>query len=134
MKRVICFFVCMCVLLVSFNTVLLASSQINDFSLKYISIIKTSLNIERITKAKVNCWADLMVDYGNIAMITMELQKNDGTWQTIKKWENQCDSYVCIDEDWYVENEYQYRIKVMFEAYTKDMELIESETQYLVEI
>lgn len=137
MKKILCIIMAIC--LFSLNTICFASSKNqggcdNVISPRYIAIIQTALNLERVSSNIVSCYADNIVDYGNIAKVKVELQKKNGDWETIKTWEDTYDRFACIEKEYAVQSNCKYRMKVTFEAYTANMVLIESDIQYSSEV
>ena len=137
MKKILCMIMVVC--LVCLNTICFASSKnqeryTNVISPRYISIIQTFLNLERVSSNKVSCYADNTVDYGNIAKVKVDLQKKNGDWETIKTWEDTYDRFAYIEKEYAVQSNCKYRMKVTFEAYTENMILIESDIQYSPEV
>lgn len=57
--------------------------------------------------------------------VTMELQKHDDSWQTIKTWTGSGNN-VSLDKIRYVESGYDYRVKVTANVYNSSGILIES--------
>ncbi len=137
MKKFLSLFMLICLLLS--NTFCFAlTNAINTkgsaISPRYIAIMEPALNLEKLNKNKVRCWAENIVEYGKISKVKVELQMKDGIWETIKTWEDTYENYVCIEKEWYVESSYKYRMKVTFEAYTENMVFIERSIRYSAEI
>ena len=137
MKKILCMI--MAIFLICLNTICFASSKIqegytNVISPRYITIIQTILDLERVSSNTVLCYADNTVDYGNIAKVKVELQIKDGDWETIKTWEDTYHRFACIEKEYAVKSNCKYRLKVTFEAYTENMVLIERDIQYSSEV
>lgn len=91
-----------------------------------IAITRMENSLDLGSGGKLNCFGKTAVSSGYKAGIKVELQQLDGSWTTIKTWNSKGNSYVEVDEDYYVRSGYQYRLKLTHTAYNSSGSLIET--------
>ena len=82
----------------------------------------------------LTCYGDTYVISNYKAGITVELQKLDGDWDTIKTWTSTANKEAIVNENWYVTKGYSYRLKTSHYAYNSSGNLIEVIPSYSAEI
>jgi hypothetical protein len=78
----------------------------------------------------LECYGSTDVPMGYVAYVKVELQQNDGGWDTIKTWSNKGGTNAFIDRDYAVMSGYSYRLKLTYKAYDSNDNLIETITDY----
>lgn len=76
------------------------------------------------------CFGATTVPMGYTAYVKVEVQQNDGGWDTIKSWSNKGGTHAFIDQDYAVMSGYSYRLKITHKAYDSNDNLIETITKY----
>lgn len=95
-----------------------------------IAITSTYNNLTLGTLGKLTCEGQTSVQRGYNAGVFVELQQYDGGWNTIKSWTNASASFAIVEEDYYVEKGYSYRLKLTHSAYNTNWTLVESFVKY----
>lgn len=96
----------------------------------YLNMIRGSMKVDdkNIAKISVACDSDAF-DTDKI-VAKCELQQLDGSWKTIKTWEEENDgSGILYHKERAIAKNYSYRLKVTAYAY-KNSVLLESATEY----
>ncbi len=96
----------------------------------YIAITQTYVNLTISSSGKANCEASTKVLKDHSADVYVELQQYDGGWTTIKDWSDSDSLYAVVDEDWYVEKGYKYRVKATHRSYNSSGTQLEKTTTY----
>lgn len=96
---------------------------------QYTAIAVTTNYLQRLSSSTVNCQGSTTVWDGYNAGVTVELQRNDNGWTTIKTWSDS-GSYAVVDENYPAPDGYTYRLKVTSRSYTSGWSLIESVVKY----
>ena len=78
----------------------------------------------------LECFGATTVQRGYTAYVKVEVQQNDGGWDTIKTWTNKDSSHAFIDENYAVMSGYSYRLKLTHKSYDSNDNLIETITDY----
>lgn len=76
------------------------------------------------------CFGSTTVQGGYTAYVKVELQQNDGGWDTIKTWSNKGGTNAYIDQNYAVMSGYSYRLKLTHKSYDSNDNLIETITKY----
>lgn len=97
---------------------------------RYISISQGKLDFKKLNNNLVKCYGRVMVYSGAVAYVKVELQQKDSYWETIKEWSNKGGNMALVSEEYYVESNYDYRIKVTYEAHDENGNVIESDYDY----
>lgn len=109
----------------------IVSSLVNSsVSPNFIAIIRYFNDLTLNSGGKLTCEGKTEVQYGYIAGLTIELQQNNGQWNTIKTWSASDSTVVSLSQDWYVLSGYQYRLKLTHTAMNSNNAVIESFTSY----
>ena len=95
-----------------------------------IAITTTYNNLKLGTLGKLSCDGETAVQPGYYAGVFVELQQYNGGWNTIKSWTNTDSAFAVVEEDYYVEKGYSYRLKLTHSAYTTSWTLVESFVKY----
>ncbi len=96
----------------------------------YIAIAQTYVNLTISSSGKANCEASTTVIKGYTADVYVELQQYDGGWTTIKDWSDSASHCAVVDEDWYVEDGYKYRVKSTHRSFNSSGNQVEKTTFY----
>lgn len=82
-----------------------------------------------ISSGVATCYGYTKTSSGYIARVTVELQKLDGTWETIKTWNKMGSGMTAIINETYSVGSGTYRLKTTHQAF-RGIDLIESHTMY----
>ena len=97
----------------------------------YVAISQTYTNLKLGSWGKLTCTGTTEVLDGYIAGVTVELQMKIGTiWTTIQTWSTSDWDYASIDQDWYVESGYNYRVKSTHYSYDSNWNQLEKVIKY----
>ncbi len=99
-------------------------------SVQYVAISQTTVGLKIGTLGKASCGGSTEVYNGYIADVLVELQQYDGGWETIQEWSDNDWDYANVDEDWYVEKGYKYRVKATHRSYNSSGTQLEKTTTY----
>lgn len=95
-----------------------------------IAITSTKNSLTLGSLGKLTCYGQTDVQYGYNAGVTVELQQYSDGWNTIKTWSDSNSNSAVVDQEWYVNKGYSYRLKLTHKAYNSDWNTIESITKY----
>lgn len=95
-----------------------------------VAITATDNNLTLGWFGKLTCYGYTSVQYGYKAEVVVELQQNNGSWNTIKTWSSTGGTAAEVDEDYYVEGGYAYRLKLTHRAYDANWNQLESFVKY----
>ncbi len=95
-----------------------------------IAIARTYNNLTLGALGKLTCEGQTETQDGYNAGVFVELQQYDGGWNTIKTWTDADYVYAAVEEDYYVEKGYSYRLKLTHSAYNTNWVLVESFVKY----
>ena len=101
--------------IVSPNYIVINATE-NDFVLKSLGYFE--------------CYGSTDVPMGYVAYVKVELQQNDGGWDTIKTWSNKGGTNAFIEQNYAIMSGYSYRLKLTHKAYDSNDNLIETITEY----
>lgn len=98
---------------------------------QYTAITVTSTYLQRLNSSTVNCQGSTTVRDGYNAGVTVELQRSDGGWHTIKSWSDS-GGHAAVDENYPAtdDSQYLYRLKVTHYSYTSGWSFVESVVKY----
>lgn len=96
----------------------------------FIAIVEYSNYLTLNSGGRLTCEADTSVQMGYIAGVTIELQQYNGGWSTIKTWSATASKFVDLYQDWYVAQNYDYRLRVTHRALSSGGSIIESFISY----
>lgn len=96
----------------------------------YVGITAATCSLTLGSYGKLTCEGATQTSNSYYAGVTVELQRNDGGWTTIKTWSVTDGSYAAVYEDYFVLSGYSYRLKVTHKSYTKNWVEVESVTAY----
>lgn len=99
-----------------------------------IAINTTSCNLTMNSPGNLSCNGKTIVRTGYKAGVTVELQRMDSDWNTIKTWTSTANKEAIVNENWYVTKGYSYRLKTSHYAYNSSGNLIEVIPSYSAEI
>lgn len=95
-----------------------------------IAINSRSNNLILGSGGKLTCSASTTVASGYKAVVIVELQQENKGWRTIKTWSDQGGTLAKVNEDWYVEKGYSYRLKLTHKALSSTGNEVESFLDY----
>lgn len=100
---------------------------------QYIALTATELLLEE-QSGQLSCYACTKVSSGYKCGMTMELQQYNGSWDTVKTWTASGNTMCALDELWSPAKNYNYRLKITFNAYNSSGTRIETVTKYSSEV
>ena len=107
-----------------------ASGNEEDISPQYMVVITFGTSFDIDNNGRSTCTGKGTVETNYTIDITMELQQKKGnSWETIKTWTDS-GRRVNLEENWYVDSGYYYRIKLSGEATNSSGKVIESPETY----
>lgn len=95
-----------------------------------IAIAVTVNNLELGSFGKLTCYGKTTTQLGYIAEVVVELQQDNGGWETIHTFTKKGSGTIAsVDEDYYV-GRGTYRLKLTHKAYNSSGTLVESFNKY----
>lgn len=101
----------------------------NPISIQNIAVTDTSSSLSHFAEI-MNCTGKTTVQVGYTAGLTMELQQDNGGWDTIKTWSTSGGRSVGLTKSYAVSSGYRYRLKTTHKAYNSNGSLVESIVRY----
>ena len=102
-----------------------------EFIVPYnIAIAFYDLNLSVGGDGKLVCYGETMVRSGYTSGIVVELQKDDGGWDFVTNWRDSGGVLSTVDKTWTGQAGYSYRLKVTFNAYDSNGNLVETFVEY----
>ena len=112
-----------CIMTLCVSTVFAATPRYIALSNFYVELSISNLGY-------AHCEGSAVVTIGYTADVTLELQQKDGsTWDTVKTWTDS-GSAVSFEKGYFVEDGFDYRLKITAKVYNKNGKLIESPAAY----
>ena len=99
----------------------------------YVAITTTSISLTK-TGGKLESYGMMTVRSGYTCGMTAELQKYDGSWQTIMTWYPSGKYSCALDELWDYDSNYVYRLKITYKSYNSSGTCVESVEKYSNEV
>ncbi len=96
----------------------------------YTGISSTTMGFDINSNGSLYCSGSTSAWSGYKAGVVVELQKNDGGWTTIKTWSDYDDTFAAVDNNWFVEDGYSYRLKITHYAYDSNWNQVYSVVKY----
>ncbi len=101
----------------------------NSASVQNVIINRDYSNLTINSSGTLTCIGETGVSSGYNAGVTVELQKFDGAWYTIKSWSDSGYKFARVNETYPADSGYSYRLKVTHNAYNSSWSLVESFTK-----
>ncbi len=94
-----------------------------------IAIAMTENNLILGSFGKLTCYGKTTTRPGYTVETIVELQQDNGGWETIQTWSKKGGTIATVDEDYYV-GRGTYRLKLTHKAYNSSGTLVESFNKY----
>ena len=121
----------LCVVIFNGNIICHADDSINIMSIQpevspcYVAIANTACSLRLGNGGLMTCEGTTSVWNGYKAGLIVELQRNNGDWETIKSWSHTAWDSVDISQNWYVVHGYDYRVQTTHYSYDSAGNLLE---------
>lgn len=100
---------------------------------QYVAILSTSISLTE-QSGQLKCYGKVSAQYGYTCNMVVELQQDNGSWDTVKTWTTSKNDTSTSDELWSPAKNYNYRLKITFNAYNSSGTCIETVTKYSSEV
>lgn len=95
----------------------------------YVVIDTTEISLTK-SSGKLEPYGSMTVPIGYTCSMTSELQKLDGSWQTIATWYGTGKTSCILDQTWGYNSSYSYRLKITYYAYNSSGTCVDSTVRY----
>lgn len=102
-----------------------AETPENTVTPRYIAMASTGVDLQLGLFGKLTCIGKTGVQYGYTAEVIVELQQS-GNWHTIQTWTDRGSTAALVEQTYYVESGYTYRLKVTHTSYDSNGRVVET--------
>lgn len=99
----------------------------------YVAINKANISLSK-SSGELKLFGSMEVPSGYTCGMTAELQRYDGSWQTIATWYATGKLLCSMDQTWGYNSSYTYRLKITYNAYNSSGTCVDSLVKYSNEV
>lgn len=100
----------------------------------YVGISSADISLTKKNAEELKLYGNMAVRSGYTCGMTAELQKYDGSWQTIATWYATGKLLCSMDQTWGYNSSYTYRLKITYKAYNSSGTCVDSIVKYSKEV